>query len=74
MVRTTIIPEQNNVTLSIPEMFIGKAVEVTFIALDELNPLPKKTLGDFLGMLSENDYLQLKNHTEQARKEWNRNI
>ena len=32
---------------------------------------PKKALGDFLGLLSEDEYLQLKKDTQQARKEWN---
>ena len=33
---------------------------------------PQKTLGDFLGLLSENEYVQLKEFTSQARKEWDR--
>jgi len=35
---------------------------------------PKKSMADFCGVLSENDYQSLKKHTEQARKEWNRPI
>jgi len=36
--------------------------------------IDQKTLGDFLGLLSEDDYLQLKERTQQARKEWNRDF
>jgi hypothetical protein len=74
MVRTTLIPKQNDVTVSLPDFYIGKTVEITFFALDELNPQPKKTLGDFMGMLPESDYQSLKTHTEKARKEWDRAI
>ena len=34
----------------------------------------KKTLGDFFGVLSEDECQQLKDYTSQARKEWNRTI
>ena len=75
MERTVIIPTQNNIHLSIPENYIGKKVEITFFALDELvEEQPKKTLGDFVGLLSEDEYLQLKEYTQQARKEWNRDF
>ena len=40
----------------------------------EKNVDPQKTMADFCGVLSENDYQLLKQHTEQARKEWNRDI
>ena len=34
----------------------------------------EKTLGDFVGLLPENEYNKLKEHTLQARKEWNRDF
>jgi len=75
MVRTIITPTQTDIHLSIPEVYIGKKVEVTFFALDELREKqPKKTLGDFWGSLSEDEYIQLKEYTQQARKEWNRSF
>jgi hypothetical protein len=74
MVRTIVIPEQNNIFLSIPDAYIGKTIEITFLALDEFNLPSQKTLGDFVGLLSSDDYQQLKNHTQQARSEWDRNF
>jgi hypothetical protein len=74
MVRTIVIPEQNNVLLSMPDAYIGKTIEITFLALDELSLPSQKTLGDFAGLLSLNDYQQLKDHTQQARSEWDRNF
>ena len=46
-----------------------------FFALDTLdaNQSPK-TLGDFFGILSEDECLQLREYTTQARKEWDRNF
>ena len=75
MVRTVITPKQTDIQLLIPENYIGKKVEFTFFALDELEEKkPQKTLGDFLGLLSENEYDQLEEHTSKARKEWNRDF
>ena len=74
MVRTVITPRQTDIRLAIPENYIGKKVEVTFFALEELfeDKQPQKTLGDFFGVLAENDFQQLKEYTTQARKEWDR--
>jgi hypothetical protein len=63
--------------LSIPNSYIGKEIEVLLYATEELveeKIKPKKSMADFSGILSENDYQSLKEHTEQARKEWNRPI
>jgi len=73
MVRTVITPSQTDVKLMMPDNYIGKKVEIIFFALDDLEEnQPKKTMGDFLGLLPENEYLQLEKHTTQARTEWNR--
>jgi len=75
MVRTIITPTQTEIHLSIPKKYIGKKVEITFFALDELvKKQSKRTLGDFLGLLSKDDYTQINEYTQQARKEWNRNF
>ena len=75
MIRTIITPRQTDISLLIPENYIGKKVEFTFFALEELEgKKPQKTLGDFLGLLSENEYEQLEEYTSQARKEWNRDF
>lgn len=75
MVRTVITPVQTDIHLSIPENYIGKKVEITFFALDELmDKQSKKTLSDFMGLLSNDEYVQLKEYTQQARKEWNRDF
>ena len=74
MMRTILIPEHTDIRLTIPEAYIGKPVEVTFLALEELERQPGKTMNDFFGLLSGDAYSLLKEHTEQARREWDRNF
>jgi hypothetical protein len=77
MIKTTITPQKNCLYLEIPNSYIGKEIEVLLYAKDELEEekiKPKKTMANFVGVLSENDYQSLRSHTEQARKEWNRAI
>jgi hypothetical protein len=74
MVRTVITPENTNIMLSIPDTYVGKRIEVTFLALDELMQQPQKTLGDFWGALSKEEGLLLKEYTQHAREEWNRDF
>jgi hypothetical protein len=77
MIKAIITPKDNNLNLTIPNSYIGKEIEVLLYAKDELiheKISPKKTMEDFSGVLSENDYQSLKLHSEEARKEWNRDI
>ncbi len=77
MIKTIVTPQNNNLYLVIPNNYIGREIEVLLYAKDELQVekiMAKKTMADFTGVLSVNDYQSLKSHTEQARKEWNRAI
>jgi hypothetical protein len=77
MIKTIVTPQNNSLYLVIPNNYIGREIEVLLYAKDELDQektKPKKTMADFAGVLSEQDYRSLKSHTEQARKEWNRDI
>ena len=75
MVRTIITPKDNQIHLSIAQEYVGKPIEITYLALDELSNLPPEaTMDSFFGILPEQAYLDLKTITKQARKEWNRNV
>lgn len=77
MIKTLAIPQNNSYNLAIPNNYIGRKIEIIFYALDEIveeKVKPKKTMADFCGILSDSDYSSLKEHTEQARTEWNRTI
>lgn len=78
MIKTIAIPQSNNYNIALPNSYIGKKIEILVYALDEVAEekatTPRKTMADFNGILSENDYQSLKEHTDQARNEWNRAI
>ena len=78
MIKTVVTPHKNSYNLAIPDHYIGRKIEILLYALDEVseeeNILPKKSMADFSGIISENDYQTLKAHTKKARKEWNRDI
>ena len=77
MIKTLAIQQNNSYNLAIPNNYIGRKIEILFYALDEIvegKVKPKKSMADFCGILSDSDYSSLKEHTEQARTEWNRTI
>ncbi len=77
MIKTVVTPQNNSLYLAIPDSYIGREIEVLLYAKDELEGekvKPKKTMADFAGVLSDADYQSLKSHTEQARREWSRDI
>lgn len=70
MIRTVITPTNTNITLSIPEDYIGKPIEITFLALEELKlKPPKKTMADFWGVISDQTAEALHQQVEQSRYE-----
>lgn len=42
MVRTVITPQQQNISITVPENYIGKQIEVLLYAVDELNTEEKR--------------------------------
>ena len=75
MVRTVIIPENTHIQLDIPEEYVGKQIEITYLALDEFDAKPKKTrLGDFFGTISNETAEKLRQHVKEVRSEWDRDI
>lgn len=76
MVRTVIIPAGTDIHLSIPKDYVGKEIEVTCLALDELEQGQpgKKTMADFWGVISDKTAGILHEQVQQSRDEWNRSI
>lgn len=75
MIRTIITPADTNINLSVPEDYVGKPIEVTFVALDELQQKPaKKTMADFWGVISNETAKTLYQRAEESGNEWNNNI
>ena len=74
MIKTIITPQNNNYNLVIPNNYIGKKIEVIFYSLDEvdedISALPKKTMADFWGILSDETASNLHKEVEESRKNW----
>ncbi len=76
MVRTIIIPENTDVQLTIPNEYVGKEIEITILALDELTaskPI-SGTMADFWNTMSDDTANTLHKDVEQTRNEWERDI
>ncbi|MDB5133331.1 MAG: hypothetical protein JWR02_3080 [Mucilaginibacter sp.] len=75
MVRTTLIPDNTHIELDIPAEYVGREIEITYAALDEKTlPSKKKTMADFLGILSDKSAKELHAHVKKIRNEWERGI
>ena len=78
MIQTTIIPQKTDVNFSFPKDYIGKKVHAIFYIDEEIstiNPVvSQKKPSDFFGILTPEEAESFEKHTQQMRKEWNRDI
>lgn len=81
MIQTIVTPERANIDISVllPDAYIGKQVHVLFYTDDEVKNTPvsvspRKKPSDFAGTLSKETANELLKHIEQSRNEWERNI
>ena len=79
MIRTIITPDKQDISIHIPEDYVGKQVEVLLYATDELNEpenTGKKKPSDFRGTLnlSQDQYNDIQSHLKNVRNEWERDI
>jgi hypothetical protein len=71
MVRTVITPKSTNINLSIPKEYVGKTIEVTCLALEELESKGSKaTMAKFWNVISNKTAEILYQEVEQSRNEW----
>ncbi|WP_252791493.1 hypothetical protein [Mucilaginibacter flavidus] len=72
MLRTIIIAENTDVQLTIPKEYVGKEIEITILALDELaesKPI-NVTMADFWNTMSDDTANTLHKDVEKCRNEW----
>jgi len=79
MIRTIITPEKQDVSLHIPEDYVGKQIEVLLYAVDELsqqNDQTKTKPAGFRGTLNltADQYEDFQTHLKDIRNEWDRDI
>ncbi len=75
MLRTSIIPQQRDILLSVPQEYVGKKIEVLVYAIEEIvEELPKKvTMADFWGKMSDESAQKIHDNIKQMRNEWEEN-
>ncbi len=77
MIRTTIIPKQTNLEITIPQDYVGKQLEVFLYSIDEISNTeqPTETNNKLRGKLklTEQQYKDFNANVEEARHGWNRN-
>ncbi|MEA5259856.1 hypothetical protein VB264_18810 [Arcicella aquatica] len=76
MLRTSIIPQQRDILLSVPQEYVGKKIEVLVYAIEEIvEELPKKvTMADFWGKMSDESAQKIHDNIKQMRNEWEQDI
>ncbi|MGZ3778082.1 MAG: hypothetical protein ACXVIY_05655 [Mucilaginibacter sp.] len=79
MIRTIITPENQDISIHIPENYVGKQIEVLMYDMDEVNAgetAHKKKPSEFRGKLNLTDeqYKDIQSHVKNIRDEWERNI
>lgn len=77
MIRTSMIPQQTDILLSISSKYIGKKIEVLLYSVEEIiEEIPQKvTMADFWGKLSNESAQKLHESVNVMRnEEWERDI
>ncbi|HEY5464942.1 MAG TPA: hypothetical protein VIJ95_16895 [Hanamia sp.] len=78
MIRTVLIPDNNDLHLSIPDNYIGRKIEVMCYPVDELveenESIPLKSMATFKGVLSVEEADQLQEYVKKSREEWDRDF
>lgn len=76
MIKTIVIPQQDNLNILIPKDYIGKKIEVLLYALDEIvNDKSKSvTMADFWNVISNETANKLHQNINENRNEWEKDI
>lgn len=76
MIHTQIIPDSNQVSVVIPDSYIGKKVELILFSEDDLQGNTKAIGGikKYKGMLSKERAYEFQQFAAQIREEWSKEI
>ena len=84
MIKTIVIPQNNQLQLTIPNSYIGKEIEVLLYAKEELEketekvedkqPIKTNNVARFKGLLTSEEADEFHIYLKQARSEWDRDI
>lgn len=72
MIKTTLTPANNPISVNIPDTYIGKLVEVIVYPVDEIEKKVSQptTMLSFKGILSKKTAASMQDEILQSRKEW----
>ena len=73
LVRTIITATGTDILLNIAPEYVGKRVEITYLALDELQndgPIPDQSLSSLWNSLNDDAAQQLRDAVDKVRSEW----
>ena len=76
MVRTIITPSDTDIQLTIAKEYVGKAIEITYLALDELEQptTSQNKMADFWNTISDDTAEKMRANVRQMRGEWEKDI
>ena len=76
MVRTLITPNQKNISIEVPQNYVGKQIEVLVYAVDEVEKkdVTNKNASAFRDIFTKEEGVKFNEYIDQSRKEWERNI
>lgn len=73
MLRTILKPDQNKITLQLPDDLIGKTVEVIAFEVEEMAAKTTNKIkpSEMRGFLSAKEAQKMQEHIQKDRNEWN---
>lgn len=80
MIRTTLIPDTADISIHLPNNYVGRKIEVLLYAVDELSEagttIKKIDNSGLRGSLnlSENEYKDFQQYAKNIRNEWEKDI
>ena len=78
MVRTLITPQQQNISILVPQNYVGRKIEVLLYAVDELIEDQKaarpNNAAKYKGIFSKEEGENFNEYLKQARNEWDRDF
>ncbi len=78
MIRTIITPQEQNISIKVPQNYVGKQIEVLLYAVDELTEEEKtikpNNASKYKGIFSKEEGEKFNQYINLARSEWDRNF
>ena len=78
MVRTLVTPQQQNISILVPQNYVGRQIEILLYPLDELVEEPQtakpNNAAKYKGILSKEEGEKFNQYIQQARSEWDKDF